>query len=113
LNIGQTAEELANLDKKVCPVCGISFYEFRQMGRLGCPHDYTNFKRELDPLILNVHGSNHHVGKVPVRNPGERTRQTELIRMRREMREAIEAENYELASSLRDQIRHNEKELAP
>lgn len=113
LNIGQTAEELANLDKKVCPMCGLSFLEFRQLGRLGCPYDYTHFKRELDPLILNVHGSNHHVGKTPLRNPGERVQQTDLIRLRREMREAIDAENYELASALRDQIRTTEKELAP
>ena len=38
--IGQTAEELAHLDKQACPVCGITFYEFRSQGRLGCPHDY-------------------------------------------------------------------------
>ncbi len=113
LNIGQTAEELANLDKKSCPVCGLSFYEFRQIGRLGCPHDYVCFKKELDPLLINVHGTNDHVGKTPKRNAGDHERQTELIRMRREMREAIEAENYEQASALRDQIRHLEQELSP
>ena len=31
--------------------------------------------------------------------------QTELIRLRREMKEAVEQENYEQASKLRDQIR--------
>ena len=39
--IGQTAEELAQLDQQACPVCGITFYEFRSQGRLGCPHDYV------------------------------------------------------------------------
>ena len=44
MQIGQTAEELARLDQQACPVCGITFYEFRSQGRLGCPHDYVCFK---------------------------------------------------------------------
>ena len=36
-----------------------------------------------------------------------------IVPMIDEMREAIEAENYEQASALRDQIRQTEKELAP
>jgi protein arginine kinase activator len=39
MQVGQTAEELAELDQQSCPVCGITFYEFRSHGRLGCPHD--------------------------------------------------------------------------
>ena len=40
LQLGKAAEELAKLDQRSCPVCGITFYEFRNQGRLGCPHDY-------------------------------------------------------------------------
>ena len=32
LQLGQTAQELARLDQQACPVCGITFYEFRQQG---------------------------------------------------------------------------------
>ena len=32
--VGQTAEELAKLDQQSCPVCGITFHEFRNQGRL-------------------------------------------------------------------------------
>ena len=32
---------------------------------------------------------------------------TQLIRLRREMKEAVEAENYERASQLRDEIRRD------
>ena len=39
LQIGQTADELERLDKQSCPVCGITFYDFRHAGRLGCPTD--------------------------------------------------------------------------
>ena len=109
LKIGQTAEELAELDEKQCPICGISFYEFRQGGRLGCPNDYVFFYAELEPLLNNVHGSTEHVGKRPARGEHDTQPQTELIRLRREMKEAVDCEDYELASELRDRIKSVEE----
>ena len=108
LAVGQTAEQLQQLDQQVCPVCGISFYEFRNQGRLGCPHDYVCFEKELEPLILNIHGETTHQGKHPAKSAGSTDRQTDLIRLRREMKDAITGEDYERASSLRDQIRQIE-----
>ena len=104
LKLGQTAEELARLDQQSCPVCGITFYEFRNQGRLGCPHDYNCFSKELEPLLVNIHGDTNHVGKQPKRRPKATESSNELIRMRRQMKEAIEKEDYELASELRDKI---------
>jgi protein arginine kinase activator len=108
--VGQTAEELAQLDQQVCPVCGISFYEFRSQGRLGCAHDYVCFQTQLEPLIMNIHNELEHVGKRPQRAAaaGSENR-TQLIRLRRALKEAIEAEDYEQASRLRDQIKQTEK----
>ncbi len=106
----QTAEELAQLDQRTCPVCGLSFYDFRQMGRLGCPHDYTYFERELEPLLASIHGKTRHEGKTPRLGRVTTEAQTELIRLRREMQEAVEREDYEQASRLRDQIRQIEEQ---
>jgi len=108
LAVGETADELARLDQRVCPVCGISFLEFRKLGRLGCPHDYVFFSEELEPLLMNIHDQTRHIGKVPKRCPQGADQQTQLIRLRREMKEAIATENYEQASQLRDQIREIE-----
>ena len=109
LSVGQTAEELARLDQQACPMCGITFLEFRKQGRLGCPNDYTCFEKELEPLLQNIHGETLHVGKVPKRSPLGGEKQTKLIRLRREMKESILSENYERASELRDEITSLEK----
>ena len=78
--IGQTADELEKLDQQACPVCGITFYEFRSQGRLGCPNDYVCFKKQLEPLILNIHGESQHVGKSPKGASVASRERTQLIR---------------------------------
>jgi protein arginine kinase activator len=112
LAVGQTADDLALLDKKACPMCGITFFEFRNQGRLGCAHDYVHFEKELEPLIANIHGSTQHRGRRPARDTGaepplpEATDElTVVIGLRRSMQEAIAREDYEKAREDRDAIR--------
>jgi protein arginine kinase activator len=112
IKIGQTAEDLARLDQKTCPVCGISFYDFRQSGRLGCPHDYEFFSEELEPLLANIHGETTHKGKRPQREVVNPEHHHQLIRLRREMKDAVDGEDYETASRLRDQIRKIDEEIS-
>ncbi len=35
LAVGETADDIARLDQRACPVCGITFLQFRKQGRLG------------------------------------------------------------------------------
>ena len=105
LKLEQTAEELQELDSRKCPICGISFFEFRQSGRLGCPHDYVFFGAELAPLLESVHGASGHTGKRPQHGAYDTESQTELIRLGSEMKLAVAEENYEKAQEIRDRIR--------
>ncbi len=109
LNLGQTKKELAELDQKECPVCGISFFEFRNTGRLGCPYDYTHFESDLTPLLSNIHDSLEHRGKRPRRAAASADSQAIMIQLRREMEEAIDREDYERASEIRDELRRIEE----
>ena len=111
LGVGQTAEDLAELDQTTCPVCGITFFEFRKHGRLGCAHDYVAFEKELASLIVSIHGSNEHAGRRPLQFADEAMDWTRLIRVRRELQEAIKEEHYEEAGRLRDEIRELEGRL--
>ena len=105
LTVGQTAAELAELDQKVCPVCGISFYEFRKHGRLGCAYDYICFGEELEPLIASIHGATEHKGSKPAHGEQGTEEWTRLVQLQREMSEAVTEERYEKASEIRDRIR--------
>lgn len=87
-----------------CPNCGIKFSEFRENGRLGCPHCYEEFRDELAPLLDNVHENTTHKGKRPSRSPTQSDDQNRLIRLRGMQKEAIDQENYEEAARLRDEI---------
>ena len=97
--VGQTAEELAQLDQQACPVCGITFYEFRSQGRLGCPHDYVCFQAAAGAADREHPRRDGARGQAaaPARRRAARQR-TQLIRLRREMKEAIDEEDYERAS---------------
>ena len=117
-----TAELAAKLEALVsddgdadarCTNCDISFGEFREQGRLGCPSCYEDFRDDLVPLLDNIHEGAVHTGKRPRRNPSQTEDQSRLIHLRQRQREAIEKEDYELAASLRDEIQAIEEALLP
>lgn len=95
-----------------CDNCGITWAEFRQNGLLGCANDYVVFEKDLAPLLQRAHdNATHHVGKVPTRRGGSGVpvkRQLDLTRLRKDLQRAVEAEDYERAAKLRDQIRQAE-----
>jgi protein arginine kinase activator len=90
---------------KACDVCGIPFVEFRNSGRLGCPHDYDAFREELLPLLDSIHGDTRHSGKAPRRKPKPPSAVRHLAQLRKQLQQAIQAEQYEAAAQLRDQIK--------
>ncbi len=120
LGVGQTADDLAVLDQRCCDMCGITFFEFRNQGRLGCPHDYIQFEAELEPLIANIHGATEHTGRRPSRQVPIAADEkfgtdglTAIIGLRRGMKDAISREDYESAKEARDEIRAIEEAWAP
>ena len=98
-------------DALTCPQCGITFKQFRSQGRLGCPHDYVAFREELVPLIESIHGELQHAGKVPRHVPGISRKQYDLLKLRSDLKSAVQNEQYEDAAKLRDQIQQLESEI--
>ena len=97
-----SVQELARLK---CPQCGISFVEFRNQGLLGCPNDYDAFGQAIGGVIERAQdGQTRHTGK----QPGQVARidpvQQKRLQLQRDLREAVEREDYERAADLRDQL---------
>ena len=91
-----------------CPECGIKFVEFRNGGRLGCPHDYEAFREDLVPLLESVHGEPKHAGKIPRHRPSPKRAHNDLASLRKKLQTAVDAEKYEEAADLRDRIKRLE-----
>lgn len=92
-----------------CEYCGTTYDEFRRTGLLGCPECYQTFETALSPLLERAHeGASRHIGKVPSRAGIDELRQQRLRQLRRELEEAVAAEQYERAARLRDQLTQEE-----
>ena len=104
-----TREEEGLFNQHECSECGIKFVEFRNTGRLGCPHDYREFREELLPLLENIHGETKHCGKTPRRQPQNQQAMAELLHLRNKLKQAVTKEDYEEAARLRDKIRQLEE----
>ncbi len=88
-----------------CPQCGMTFLEFRNQGLLGCPNDYDAFEQPLEALIARAQdGHVRHKGKSPGQVIKVDPVQQERQRLQRELREAVEREDYEQAAKLRDRL---------
>ena len=94
------------LTSEECPSCGLTAAQFRQSGRLGCSVCYDHYDRHLRNLLRRLHGGTKHVGKtvLPV-DADESDRSAHLKSLRRSLDRAVEAEDFEHAATLRDQMR--------
>lgn len=100
----------ATVDDK-CGFCGLSFQGFRKAGRLGCPHCYVAFEGHLRSLLGRIHNSTQHVGKVYLPpDPTASQLERRLEGLRGQLRRAVDAEDFERAAQLRDEIRTLEVE---
>ena len=95
---------------KACPTCGMTYDDFRKVGRLGCAECYATFRLSLGSLLKRIHGSPMHVGKSPARLVKPSKAKTELAELKRRLDRAIEREAFEEAARLRDQIHRMEQQ---
>ena len=104
---GSATEE--TMEKVSCQACGLTYEDFKKSGRLGCSECYESLAVGLKGLLRKIHGSNQHLGKIPLMERDSFERKKEIRRLREEMKKAIKAEDFERAAALRDTIGEMEK----
>lgn len=95
--------------KLKCDNCGLSYDNFKKIGRLGCSLCYKVFSRNLSPLLKKIHGSNQHLGKFPKRVSKVLKTRLELQELKSKLQRAIQLEEFEEAAKIRDKIREIER----
>lgn len=120
--LGGLLGEVPSQEVKRCPGCGASFAEISKSGKIGCAQCYDTFRGQLLPVIRRIHGAAQHVGKAPggsalrVTDPNRQmvasprqAAKADLEEKRRQLKEAIETQNFERAAVLRDEIKEAEQ----
>ncbi|MFH1568293.1 MAG: UvrB/UvrC motif-containing protein [Gemmatimonadota bacterium] len=88
----------------VCPDCGMTYDDFRKVGRFGCAGCYAAFAVQLQRLLKRIHGTTRHTGKSPRAAGVPPSAAEEMSHLRQELDKAVAAEAYERAAELRDRI---------
>ncbi len=108
VEFGKPTKEAEPVSVK-CANCGLTYADFKKIGRLGCGECYTAFKKYLGPLLKRIHGSNQHVGKSGLKVTKVTKKRIDLQELRVKLQKAIEEEAFEEAAKIRDQIKELEK----
>ena len=98
-----------------CPSCGLTYADFKKIGRLGCGECYNVFRKYLAPLLKRIHGSSQHIGKNPAKTKvaaKSYKKKISLPELKNQLQKAIFQEAFEEAARLRDQIKEMENKKA-
>lgn len=87
----------------ICPRCLLSFAEFKRLGRFGCGECARAFHDRLAPILARIHGAKQHIGRTPRKL--KKGVVTEIFKLREELKEALQKEEYEKAAQIRDQLK--------
>ncbi len=94
-----------------CPVCRTTLSTVLEEGKVGCMRCYTHFGSEVESVLEGLHPALIHKGKTARVDDIRARIQADLQMKRVLLRSVLEAENYEEAARLRDEMRSLETGL--
>ena len=76
------------------------------MGKFGCPDCYITFGSQAADIISRVQAhQSEHVGKVPVKARAQLKTKKQLEQLKGELAKLVEAQEFEEAAVVRDEIK--------
>lgn len=107
-DMGKTPAENKEAVKLKCAGCGLTYEDFRKIGRLGCSECYNSFRKYLIPLLKRIHGSSKHYGKTPLVLATPVRAKSDIVELKDQLERAIQSEEFEEAARIRDKIKELE-----
>ncbi len=102
---------LTGIDR--CTYCGSTWSDIVNSGRVGCDHCYEKFESRLEPSLERLHGKTKHIGKTvsyTEEEEAETKPESEVEKLKAELKTAIQEQRFEDAAVLRDKINELTKE---
>jgi protein arginine kinase activator len=109
VEFGKPEKETEVASSIKCVNCGLSYADFKKIGRLGCGECYRAFRKYLLPLLKRIHGSSQHLGKSLFKVAKVVKKKLDLQELRNKLQKLIEEEAFEEAARIRDQIKELER----
>lgn len=102
--------QMGSDNRRRCEGCGMCFDDIVETGKVGCDKCYETFLDQLLPSLQRMHGRSRHAGKTPSGAPRVETKQDKISTLKSKLQKAIDAQEFEQAAKLRDEIKEAEKE---
>ena len=103
---GINVDQLVYREEKRCPTCQMSLKDIAHVGKFGCHDCYGTFKEDVYDIVRRVQGGHtSHSGKYPKSTHQKRALKQQIEGKRHELQQLIEAQAFEDAAIVRDEIK--------
>ncbi len=93
-----------------CPYCGKKLSEIQKDKKIGCINCFLCFKSEITNILRKVKTNIKYTGKVQNAVPKEFSQKLSILELKQKLQKALNAEEYEQAALLRDELKALEKQ---
>ncbi len=102
---GTVTEHGLSIKDDICPSCGMSRSELHKVGRFGCSECYNTFAQDAASMLARLHISTEYMGKIPEGVSESLSLSRKIEKLRRDMQDAVDRQDYEEAARIRDAIK--------
>lgn len=104
-----TEKQKAEQPSVCCPYCGIKLSDIKAKRKIGCPNCFLYFQQEIFSILKKVKTDLRYTGQLQSCAAKEFTERLTVNELKQKLQNALNAEEYEQAALLRDELKALEK----
>jgi len=103
--------DMLDFDDSECINCGLKLSKYKKTMMLGCQYCYDSFEKDLEPQLMKYHRVSQHISAATHSASEAFQVLSDIQDMQKDLEIAVEAEDFQHAAKLRDQIDAAQKKL--